>query len=66
MKNWRAYCREEQQGKIRAEYGTRLLHNLAAELEPEFGSGFTVRQLERASAYYEKDLENALITNLQN
>ena len=36
----------EQQGKDRAEYGSYLLKNLAKKLEPEYGSGFSVRQLE--------------------
>ena len=43
---------EEQQGKERAEYGSYLLQNLAAQIEPEFGSGFSVRQLERARQFY--------------
>jgi predicted nuclease of restriction endonuclease-like (RecB) superfamily len=43
---------EEQHGKERAEYGTSLLKNLAAQIEPEFGSGFSVRQLERARRFY--------------
>ena len=43
---------EEQQGKARAEYGSYLLQNLAKQLEPEYGSGFTVRQLERARRFY--------------
>lgn len=43
---------EEQQGKERAEYGTYLLRNLAEQLEPEFGSGFSVRQLERSRRFY--------------
>lgn len=44
---------EEQQGKERAEYGSYLLRNLANQLEPEFGSGFSVRQLERARRFYQ-------------
>ena len=36
---------EEQQGKNRADYGTYLIKNLAKQLEPEYGSGFSVRQL---------------------
>ena len=43
---------EEQQGKARAEYGSYLLQNLAKQLEPEYGSGFSVRQLERARRFY--------------
>ena len=99
---------EEQQGKDRADYGAYLMKNLAKQLEPEYGSGFSVRQLERCrqfyrlypiasvlavarkeripqspleiikdpmfleflglerkAAYYEKDLESAIITHLQ-
>jgi predicted nuclease of restriction endonuclease-like (RecB) superfamily len=43
---------EEQQGSERAEYGSYLLQNLAKRLEPEYGSGFSVRQLERARQFY--------------
>ena len=43
---------EEQRGEERAEYGTYLIKNLAKTIEPEFGSGFGVRQLERARQFY--------------
>jgi len=43
---------EEQQGKERADYGSYLIQNLSKELEPEFGSGFSVRQLERCRQFY--------------
>ncbi len=43
---------EEQQGKERADYGTYLIKNLAAKIEPEYGSGFSIRQLERARLFY--------------
>jgi hypothetical protein len=43
---------EEQQGKNRADYGTYLTRNLAKLLEPEYGSGFGVRQLEQARQFY--------------
>ncbi len=43
---------EEQQGKERADYGTYLIKNLAKQLEPEYGSGFSVRQLERSRQFY--------------
>jgi len=91
---------EEQRGEDRAKYGTYLVKNLAKQLEPEFGSGFSVRQLERSrqfyrtypiasalrsqlnwmqyrlliaiddeykreTSYYEKDIESAIITHLQ-
>lgn len=43
---------EEQQGKERAEYGSYLLRNLAKQIEPEYGSGFSVRQLEMCRQFY--------------
>ena len=43
---------EEQQGKERADYGTYLIRKLAKTMEPEFGSGFGVRQLERCRQFY--------------
>lgn len=43
---------EEQGGKIRAEYGTNLIQKLSIALEPEYGSGFRKRQLERARQFY--------------
>lgn len=42
----------EQEGKERAEYGSYLLKNLAKKLEPEYGTGFSVRQLERSRQFY--------------
>ena len=43
---------EEQHGENRAEYGVYLIRNLAKSIEPEFGSGFSIRQLERARQFY--------------
>ena len=43
---------EEQCGADRAEYGTYLIKTLAKTVEPEFGSGFGIRQLERARQFY--------------
>ena len=43
---------EEQHGKERADYGTYLIKNLANQLEPEYGGGFGVRQLEQARQFY--------------
>ena len=43
---------EEQQGKDRADYGTYLIRNLAEELTPLYGSGFSVRQLEQSRRFY--------------
>ena len=43
---------EEQQGKERADYGTYLIKNLSKRLTPEYGSGFSVRQLEQGRQFY--------------
>jgi len=43
---------EEQEGKDRAEYGSFLIRELAKEIEPVYGSGFSVRQLERSRQFY--------------
>ncbi len=43
---------EEQQGKDRADYGAYIVRTLAENLEAEYGSGFGVRQLERARQFY--------------
>lgn len=43
---------KEQQGKERADYGTYLIKNLAKQLQPEYGSGFSARQLEMCRQFY--------------
>ena len=43
---------EEQQGKERADYGAYLIKNLTKRLEPEYGSGFGVRQLKQSRQFY--------------
>jgi predicted nuclease of restriction endonuclease-like (RecB) superfamily len=43
---------EEQQGKDRADYGTYLIKYIAEQLEPEYGSGFSKRQLELFRQFY--------------
>jgi predicted nuclease of restriction endonuclease-like (RecB) superfamily len=43
---------EEQGGQQRAEYGKYLLKSLSEQLEPEFGNGFSVRQLELSRQFY--------------
>ena len=45
---------EEQQGQERAEYGTYLIKHLSKELEPEYGTSFSVRQLERCRQFYKE------------
>lgn len=48
----RRIVEEEQGGQARAEYGKGLIKKLAKEIEPEYGSGFGQRQLERARQFY--------------
>ena len=43
---------EEQRRQDRAAYGEHLIRDLSKELEIEFGSGFSQRQLERARKFY--------------
>lgn len=43
---------EEQEGKERAGYGDFLIKSLSDSLQPQFGSGFSVRQLEMCRQFY--------------
>jgi len=43
---------EEQQGKDRADYGNYLTRFVANQLEPEYGSGFSKRQIELFRQFY--------------
>jgi hypothetical protein len=43
---------EEQQGKNRADYGNYLIKYLSEQLQPEYGSGFSYRQLELMRQFY--------------
>lgn len=43
---------EEQHGKERAEYGTYLIRELSKQIQPEFGSGFSYRQLNWYRQFY--------------
>jgi len=43
---------EDQGGKDRAEYGEQLIKNASEELEKEFGSGFSYRQLAYCRKFY--------------
>ena len=56
---------EEQQGKDRADYGAYLIKNLAEQLEPEYGSGFSIRQLAFCRQFYRVyPIANALRSQL--
>lgn len=43
---------EEQQGKDRADYGNYLIKYLSEQLQPEYGKGFSYRQLELMRQFY--------------
>jgi len=43
---------EEQEGKDRADYGAYLIKYLSEKLQPEFGSGFSSRQLHWYRQFY--------------
>jgi predicted nuclease of restriction endonuclease-like (RecB) superfamily len=45
---------EEQQGKDRAEYGKFLLKSISDVFQPQFGTGFSVRQLEMNRQFYKQ------------
>ncbi|GAA6769391.1 DUF1016 N-terminal domain-containing protein [Flavobacterium sp. CGRL2] len=56
---------EEQQGKERADYGAYLIKYLAEELQPQYGTGFSIRQLERYRQFYRTfPIASALRTQL--
>ncbi len=56
---------EEQQGKDRAEYGKYLTQFIAQELEPEYGSGYSKRQIELFRQFYRAfPIANALRSQL--
>lgn len=56
---------EEQQGKERADYGKYLILYLAQNLEPQFGSGFSYRQLNSFRQFYRTfPIVNALRSQL--
>lgn len=56
---------EEQNGKDRADYGAYLIKSLSKELQPEFGSGFSSRQLSYYRQFYRAfPIVNALRSQL--
>lgn len=57
----RVILEEEQEGKERAGYGDFLIKSLSKSLLPQFGSGFSVRQLEMCRQFYRSfPIANAL------
>lgn len=56
---------EEQEGKDRADYGKYLTQFIAEEIEPEFGSSFSKRQIELFRQFYRVfPIANALRSQL--
>ena len=56
---------EEQQGRDRADYGAYLIKNLSKQLEPEYGIGFSYRQLAFCRQFYRTyPIANALRSQL--
>jgi predicted nuclease of restriction endonuclease-like (RecB) superfamily len=56
---------EEQEGKERADYGEYLTKYISQQLEPEFGSGFSKRQIELFRQFYRSfPIANALRSQL--
>jgi len=61
----RVILEEEQKGQERANYGEFLIKSLANTLEPQFGSGFSKRQLELCRQFYRVfPIANALRSQL--
>lgn len=56
---------EEQNGKDRAEYGKYLIKSISKTFQPQFGTGFTVRQLKRNRQFFRTfPIASALRTQL--
>ena len=56
---------EEQHGKERADYGNYLIKYLSEQLQPEFGSGFSIRNLNWYRQFYKTfPIVNALRSQL--
>ena len=67
--NWlvgREIVEEEQQGKLRAAYGTQLIAELSLQLQKEFGIGYSTNNLEYFRLFYitYPDLLNAGIPHV--
>lgn len=56
---------ELQQGQDRADYGKEIIKNLSNDLQPDFGSGYSIRQLELMRQFYKTfPITNALHSQL--
>ena len=65
----RRIVEEEQHGKARAQYGTRLIKTLAEQLMPKYGSTFSKRNLDYFRQFYlcfnDLEIVNTRVHNLQ-
>ena len=65
----RRIVEEEQHGSKRAEYGTGLIDHLTEQLSPEFGNGFSARNLAYYKRFYQffpdPTILNARVQNLR-
>lgn len=43
---------EEQEGKDRSDYGKYLIKSISDIFQPQFGTGFSIRQLEMNRQFY--------------
>ena len=43
---------EEQEGKDRADYGSYIIKSISAHFQPQFGTGFSIRQLEMNRQFF--------------
>lgn len=48
----RIIVEHEQNGSLRSEYGKGLLQNVSERLQQEFGTGFSVRNLQQMKRFY--------------
>lgn len=64
----RRIVEEEQHGEARAQYGTRLIKNLAEQLTPKYGAAFSKRNLDYFRQFYlcfnDLEIVNACVHNL--
>ena len=64
----RRIVEEEQHGKARAQYGTRLIKTLAEQLMPKYGSTFSKRNLDYFRQFYlcfnDLEIVNTRVHNL--
>ena len=48
----RIIVEHEQSGSLRADYGKNMLQEISVKLQQEFGSGFSVRNLQQMKKFY--------------